>query len=171
MVLAFLTLAQFELCGFVGSWRVKGEGAPMRPMTLGATSIFDFISEIKLLPPGEEVGAHAEKLADFVDSVQQVGNSIILQGQVVPEQPVEGTGFQQLMITVLNDNRTGGLSAVHAEPGVGKSVAAAMALRNYTQKSAVTVLLRGDFTGNLQHFFGLRVRVKLRQLLWSCFVS
>eukprot|EP00435_Cladocopium_sp_Y103_P003739 s1949_g1.t1 len=176
VVLAFLT-ASFELCGFVGSWRAKGGGAPMRPMTLGvkavdpaaatalgaasaATSLFDFISrqlrfftstflQIELLPSGGEVGAHIEKLAKFVDSAQQEGNSIILQGQVVPEQPVEGTGFQQLMITVLNDNRTGGLSAVHAEAGVGKSVATAMALRNYTQTSAVTVLLQGDFIGNL----------------------
>ena len=71
----------------------------------------------------------------------------------MPEQPVEGTGFQLLMITVLNDNRTGGLSAVHAEPGVGKSVATALALRNYTQKSAVSVLLQGKFQKNLRDFF------------------
>ncbi|CAJ1443416.1 unnamed protein product [Effrenium voratum] len=57
------------------------------------------------------------------------------------------------MMTVLNDNRTGGLSAVHAEPGVGKSVATALALRNCTQKSAVTVLLQGKFAGILEEFF------------------
>ncbi|CAE7259842.1 unnamed protein product, partial [Symbiodinium necroappetens] len=37
------------------------------------------------------------------------------------------------------------LASVDAEPGIGKSVATAMALLNYTQKSAVTVLLQGDF--------------------------
>ena len=178
-MLAFLTRASLELCGFVGCWRATGEGAPTRPMTLGvkafdpaaafgtasaATSLFDFITrqlrfftstflQIELLPSGGEVGAHVEKLAKFVDSAQQEGNSIILQSlQTVPEQPVEGTGFQRLMTTVLNDNRTAGLSAVHAEPGVGKSVATAMALRNYTQKSAVTVLLQGNFQKNLKGF-------------------
>ena len=179
MVLAFLTHASFELCGFVGSWRAKGEGAPMRPMTLGvkavdpaaalgaasaATSLVDFLNrqlvyftstflKIPLLPPGGEARKHAKKLADLVAGAQQPGNPIILQGQLVPEQPVEGTAFQRLMITVLNDNRTGGLSAAHAEPGIGKSVATAMALRNYSQKSAVTVLLQGNFIGNLQDFF------------------
>ena len=39
-----------------------------------------------------------------------------------------------------------------AEPGIGKSVATAMALLNYTQKSAVTVLLQGDFQKNLRGF-------------------
>ena len=180
MVLAFLTHASFELCGFVGSWRVKGEGTPMRPMTLGvkaavdpaqvlgaasaATSLLDFLNRqmayftstfltISPLPESGEVREHAKRLAVLVAGAQQTGNVIILQGQAVPDQPVEGTCFQRLMITVLNDNRTGGLSAVHAEPGVGKSVATAMALRNYTQKSAVTVLLQGDFTVNLRGFF------------------
>ena len=179
VVLAFLTHASFELWGFVGSSRAKGEGTPMRPTTLGvkavdaaaalgaasaATSLLDFLNrqmvyftstflKISPLPTGGEVSEHAKRLADLVAGAQQQGNVIILQGQLVPDQPVEGTGFQRLMITVLNDNRTGGLSAVHAEPGVGKSVATAMALRNYTQKSAVTVLLQGDFTVNLQDFF------------------
>ena len=39
VVLAFLTHASFELCGFVGSWRAKDEGAPMRPMTLGVKAV------------------------------------------------------------------------------------------------------------------------------------
>ena len=93
--------------------------------------------------------------AKLVESAEQQSNPIIMQGQVVPEQPIEGTGFQQLMITVLNDNRTGGLSAAHAEPGVGKSIAIAIALRNYTQKSAVTALLQDDFISSLQDFFRL----------------
>ena len=85
---------------------------------------------IKPLRTGGKGSEHAKRLADAVDKARQELNVIIVQGQAVPDQPVEGTGFQRLMITVLNDNRTGGLSAVHAEPGVGKSVATAMALRN-----------------------------------------
>eukprot|EP00435_Cladocopium_sp_Y103_P032445 s3172_g8.t1 len=111
---------------------------------------------VPLLPglsPATTVENHVKKLAELVDRAQREGNPIIPQGlQPIPEQPIEGTGFQQLMITVLNDNRTGGLSAVHAEPGVGKSVATAMALRNYTQKSAVTVLLQGIFGESLRDF-------------------
>ena len=177
VVLAFLTHASFELCGFAGSWRAKGEDTPMRPMTLGvkaavdpaqvlgaasaATSLLDFLNRqlvyftstflnIKPLRTGGEGSEHAKRLADAVDKARQEGNVIIPQGQLLPEQPVEGTGFQLLMITVLNDNRTGGLSAVHAEPGVGKSVATALALRNYTQKSAVSVLLQAPFPKNLR---------------------
>ena len=179
VVLAFLTHASFELCGFVGSWRAKGEGAPVRPMTLGvkavdpaaalsaasaATSIVDFLNwqlvyftstflDISPLPRGGEVSDHAKKLADAVNSAQQEGKFIIPEKQVIPKQPIEGTGFQRLMITVLDDNLTGGLSAVHAEPGVGKSVATALALRNCTQKFAVTVLLQGKFQKNVRDFF------------------
>ena len=181
MVLAFLTHASFELCGFVGSWRAKDEGAPMRPMTLGvkavdpaaasaalaaassAASVLDFLGKrlawfeekflkVPLLPglsSATTVKEHAKRLHRLM-SAQQI---IIPQVVELPEQLIEGTGFQRLMITVLNDNRTGGLSSVHAEPGVGKSVATAMALRNCTQKSAVTVLLQRDFQKNLKAFF------------------
>ena len=182
MVLAFLAHASFELCGFVGSWRAKDEGAPMRPMTLGvkavgpataaalgaasaAASDLDFLGKgiawfeqkflkVPLLPglsSATTVKAHAKRLHTLMSAQQ----TIILQEVELPEQLIEGTGFQRLMITVLNDNRTGGLSSVHAEPGVGKSVATAMALRNCTQKSAVTVFLQGDFNGNLKAFFRL----------------
>ena len=191
VVLAFLSHASFELCGFVGSWRAKAKSAPIRLMTLGfkavdpaadlgaasaATSVIDFLNrqlvyftstfvEISLLHPGEEASSHAKKRANLVDGAQQEGNPIILQAQVVPEPRIEGTGFQRLMITVLNNNRTGGLSAV------GKSVAIAMALRNYTQKSAVTVLLLATLLATSKASSGLQVRVKLRQVLWSCSIS
>jgi len=154
----------------------------MRPMTLGvkavdpataaklgaasaAASVLDFVGKgiewfeqkflkVPLLPglsSATTVKKHAKKLFDLMKAQQ----TIILQEVELPEQLIEGTGFQRLMITVLNDNRTGGLSSVHAEPGVGKSVATAMALRNCTQKSAVTVFLQGDFNGNLKAFFRL----------------
>ncbi|CAJ1442924.1 unnamed protein product, partial [Effrenium voratum] len=58
----------------------------------------------------------------------------------------------ELMITLLNDNRSSGLSAAHAEPGVGKSIATALALQK-CEKSAVSVLLQGEFTYSLEEFF------------------
>ena len=188
VVLAFLAHASFELCGFVGSWRAKDEGAPMRPMTLGvkavdpataaalgaasaAASVLDFVGKqlawfdqkflnVPLLPglsSATTVKKHAKDLLDLMSAQQ----TIIPQQVELPEQLIEGTAFEKLMITVLKDNRTGGLSSVHAEPGVGKSVATAMALRNCTQKSAVTVLLQRDFQKSLM----------LWMLLRSCFVS
>ena len=167
VLLAFLTHVSLELCGFVGSWTAKSDSEKAQPTSVGvhavdpsaaaalgaassAISIFDFVgmrmawfetqfAEVPLLAslsPATKVKDHAERLLN-VRSQQ----TIIPQVVELPEQPFEGTGGQRLMMTVLNDNRTGGLSAVHAEPGVGKSVAAALALRNCTQKSAVTVFV------------------------------
>ena len=182
MVLAFLAHASFELCGFVGSWCAKDEGAPMRPMTLGvkavdpatasaalavassAASVLDFVGKgiawfeqkflnVPLLPglsSATTVKRHAKDLFDLMSAQQTI---IPQQFYFLPEQLIEGTAFEKLMITVLKDNRTGGLSSVHAEPGVGKSVATVMALRNCTQKSAVTVLLQRDFQKSLKAFF------------------
>ena len=56
-------------------------------------------------------------------------------------------------MTVFSDNRATGVSVVHAEPGVGKSIAAAMALRNGMPNSSVGVLLQGEFQKNLRDFF------------------
>ena len=178
MLLAFLTHVSLELCGFVGSWTAKSDSVKAQPTTVGvhaldpaaalgaassAVSILDFVrkrmawfenefTQVQPLPrlsPATKVKDHAERLLDLMRAQQTIIPLVV----ELPEQPVEGTGFQRLMMTVLNDNRTGGLSAVHAEPGVGKSVATALALRNCTQKSAVTVLLQGKFAGILEEFF------------------
>eukprot|EP00435_Cladocopium_sp_Y103_P030164 s3172_g7.t1 len=178
VLLAFLTHVSLELCGFVGSWSAKSDSVKAQPKTVGvhaldpagalaaapsAVSVLDFVrkqiawfaaefARVPLLPglsPATTVENHAKELLMLMSARQ----TIIPQLVELPERLVEGTDFEKLMITVLNDNRTGGLSAVHAEPGVGKSVATAMALRNYTQKSAVTVLLQGKFQKNLRDFF------------------
>ena len=181
VLLAFLTHVSLELCGFVGSWTAKSDSVKAQPKTIGvhalepldpagalaaassAVSTLDFarkqiawfaaeFARVPLLPglsPATTVENHAKELLKLMSARQ----TIIPQLVELPERLIEGTDFEKLMITVLNDNRTGGLSAVHAEPGVGKSVAAAMALRNYTQKSAVTVLLQGKFQKNLRDFF------------------
>ena len=176
VLLAFLTHVSLELCGFVGSWTaVKAQPTTVRVHALdpdpaaalgvasSAASVFDFarkqiawfaaeFARVPLLPglsPATTAENHAKELLKLMSARQ----TIIPQLVELPERLIEGTDFEKLMITVLNDNRTGGLSAVHAEPGVGKSVATAMALRDYTQKSAVTVLLQGNFQKNLRDFF------------------
>ena len=209
VVLAFLTHASFELCGFVGSWRAKGEGAPMRPMTLGvkafdpaaglgaasaAASLFDFISrqlsfftsmflQVELLPSGGKVGAHVEKLAGFVDRAQQEGGSIILQGQVVPEQPVEGTGF--IWLPAVDDHsverRPNRWSLCCECGGGGRQVYCCcdrLADPRLRWRSGITrrslqsrCCCRATLLATSKTSSGLHERVKLCQLLWSCFVS
>ena len=118
MVLAFLAHASFELCGFVGSWRAKDEGAPMRPMTLGvkavalgaasaAASVLDFVGKqlawfdqkflnVPLLPglsSATTVKKHAKNLLDLMSAQQ----TIIPQQVELPEQLIEGTAFEKLM--------------------------------------------------------------------------
>ena len=118
-----------DLCGFVGFWHAKRDGA--HPRTVGvavdpaavlsaasaATAVVDFINKqmkyyedeiasIPLLPLSGSVQQHAEKLRDTLVKAQNLGNSIIPRSQRVPEQPIENTSFEQLMMTVLADNRT-----------------------------------------------------------------
>ena len=176
VVLAMFIHVSLDLCGFVGFWHAKRDGA--HPRTVGvavdpaavlsaasaATAVVDFINKqmkyyedeiasIPLLPLSGGVQQHAEKLRDTLVKAQNLGNSIIPRSQRVPEQPIENTSFEQLMMTVLADNRTTGVSAVHAEPGVGKSTAAALALRNGMPDSSIGVLLQGDFQQSLRDFF------------------
>ena len=132
VLLAFLTHVSLELCGFVGSWTTKSDSEKAQPTSVGvhavdpsaaaalgaassAISIFDFVgkrmawfetqfAEVPLLAslsPATKVKDHAERLLNVMRSQQ----TIIPQVVELPEQPVEGTGFQRLMMTVLNDNR------------------------------------------------------------------
>ena len=73
----------------------------------------------------------------------------------MPEQVVKGTKFEQLIYTVLSDNRSTGLSAVHAEPGTGKSIAAILAIQEQqaSECAGIRVLLAGDFVPSVQEFF------------------
>ena len=175
VVLAMFTHVSLELCGFVGFWHAKRDGA--HPRTVGvavdpaaalsaasaATALVDFINKqmsyyeeeianIPLLPLSGDVQEHAQKLLDRLVSAQKRGKSIIPRSQRVPQQPIENTSFERLMMTVLADNQTTGVSAVHAEPGIGKSTATTLALRNGMPNSSVGVLLQGDFQKNLRDF-------------------
>ena len=72
------------------------------------------------------------------------------------------------MISVLNDNRTAGLS-VHAEPGVGKSIATALALRKCRQQSTVTILLQGEFVGSLTNVFRVTTAKQIEDVALELF--
>ena len=114
----------------------------------------DNLGKVNFLEPGEDTEAHAKKLMDMI--VQSGDASTILSKKPsVPEQVVKGTKFEQLIYTVLSDNRSTGLSALHAEPGIGKSIAAILAIQEQQASgcAGIRVLLAGDFPGNIQEFF------------------
>ena len=72
-------------------------------------------------------------------------------------EAINGTQFEKFMCEVLKDSNTVGTTAVYAEPGVGKSIAALLAvLQTNTSETCMTVILRGEFSSNLQKFFRLQ---------------
>jgi len=99
----------------------------------------------------------AKDLSDKMDN----GSSILIRMPALAESDLsqdillKTTQLQLLMLTVLNDNRTAGLSAIHAEPGTGKTIATIFALHIAEELKwpGVRVLLHGDFHQNLQDFF------------------
>ena len=74
----------------------------------------------------------------------------------LPLIPVNGTQFQQLMSNVLSDTALTGVTVVHAEPGVGKSVAVALAMLGWAKDNpqCITVLVRQDLA-RLKDFFNV----------------
>ena len=74
------------------------------------------------------------------------------------------------MREILRDTKTSGVSAVHAEPGVGKSVAVAVAIQAENSKSAATtVLLQGIFEKTLEDFFRVCDAKRANEVAWSLF--
>ena len=65
---------------------------------------------------------------------------------------VDDTPFQKLMTKVLAVNRSG-CTAVHAEPGMGKSIASLRALPAGRVSKNYTVLLDGGFRAEMMRFF------------------
>ena len=174
VVLALLTHLSLELLGFVephaksrvlkSPIAVGADPFAVIGAVSSAASVFEFcrkkveqfVSEIANIPElssskDEDVKSHVEKLFGLVERAEL---SIIPDVQQrVPDSPVEGTAFHELMKSVLNDQSPTGLSVAHAESGAGKSVAAALALMQYTPTSqTVTVLLKGRFSESLQRF-------------------
>ena len=107
---------------------------------------------IEKLKPLENVnGAHhharllADKLMDRAKTSQEAQN-IVLPNISIPLIPVNGTEFQHLVTSVLSDATSTGVSAIHAEPGTGKSVAVALAMLTWAKHNpnCITVLIRGN---------------------------
>lgn len=105
-----------------------------------------------------EVLKHVEKLckeiAHEVDNNKTISVlGISRQRQVtLGTRVVDGTPFQKLMTKVLAVNRSG-CTAVHAEPGVGKSIASLRALPAGRVSKNYTVLLDGGFRAEMMRFF------------------
>ena len=95
-----------------------------------------------------------EKIAHEVDNkntISVLGISQMRQA-TLSTRVVDGTPFQKLMTKVLAVNRSG-CTAVHAEAGVGKSIASLRALPAGRVSKNYTVLLDGGFRAEMMRFF------------------
>ena len=116
---------------------------------LDANNNFRPITKLKSL---ENVnGAHhharllADKLMDRAKTSQEAQNIVLPSISIhsIPLIPVNGTEFQHLVTSVLSDATSTGVSAIHAEPGTGKSVAVALAMLKWAKHNpkCITVLI------------------------------
>ena len=129
---------------------------------------------VPFLELGGEVKAHAEQLANKLQQVNYVVWNNSVKPPIIPrvtsvQQPITDTAFEQLMIAVLKDSKPNGCSVVHAEPGIGKSVATALAVQRQTSKFAIQVLLQGDFTKNVRDFFRVSDPAVATDVAWALF--
>lgn len=121
------------------------------------------LQNVAVMSPQKSVRKHAQKLTNcllwgnwFRRCLQRrrpLKNIIVPFEPQYLEDPTNGTLFEKLLLEVLEE-RNVGTSAVFAEPGIGKSVAAVLAvLKAEVNQSHMTVLLRGEFSQNLRKFF------------------
>ena len=104
------------------------------------------------------------------------GKRALMKNMILPfddqfavEQAINDTAFEQLMSEVLNDTSMG-TTAVFAEAGVGKSVAATLSvLKMEASQSKLTVVLRGLFRQNLQKFFRIQDIGDVEDVARCCF--
>ncbi|CAJ1369330.1 unnamed protein product [Effrenium voratum] len=126
---------------------------------LEANNNFRSISKQTSLAQLNNAQAHAERLANIlVENAKQrrEARNIFVPNVSLPLIPVNGTQFQQLMSNVLSDTALTGVTAVYAEPGVGKSVAVALAMLGWAKDNplCITVLVRQDLA-RLKDFFNV----------------
>lgn len=124
--------------------------------TLDANNNLGLISKQTALVDIKEAQAHAECLAQtLVKSActSEKARNIFLPNISLPLIPVNGTEFQHLVTSVLSDATWTGVSAIHAEPGTGKSVAVALAMLTWAKHNpkCITVLV-GQSLDNLKDF-------------------
>ncbi|CAK9033204.1 unnamed protein product [Durusdinium trenchii] len=101
---------------------------------------------------------HVEKLCEEIALAVDNNKTISVLGISSQRQAnlgtrvVDDTPFQKLMTKVLAVNRSG-CTAVHAEPGMGKSIASLRALPAGRVSKNYTVLLDGGFRAEMMRFF------------------
>ena len=101
---------------------------------------------------------HVEKLCEEIVLAVDNNKTISVLGISSQRQAnmgtrvVDDTPFQKLMTKVLAVNRSG-CTAVHAEPGMGKSIASLRALPAGRVSKNYTVLLDGGFRAEMMRFF------------------
>ena len=126
------------------------------------------LQRVEEMAPRKGVRRHTKKLLNCVLYGnwwnQLLARRVPLKNVVLPfddafqvAEAINGTQFEKFMCEVLKDSNTVGTTAVYAEPGVGKSIAALLAvLQTNTSETCMTVILRGEFSSNLQKFFRLQ---------------
>lgn len=116
---------------------------------LDANSNARSLNKLKPLVDVSDAYEHARLLANkLVERAKksQEARNIFLPNISLPLIPVNGTEFQHLVRNVLSDVTLTGVSAIHAEPGTGKSVAVALAMLTWAKHNpkCITVLIRGN---------------------------
>jgi len=122
-----------------------------------ADSALRSISTLKSLAQFRGVQTHAEDLAKtLVESTQNSSKArnVFLTNVSLPIPPVNDTEFQRLVYNVLSDVTLTGVSSIHAEAGIGKTVAVVLAMLGWAQgnQRSVTVLVT-ESLGPLKEFF------------------
>ena len=115
----------------------------------------------------DDADDHANRLFKQIEKSRSV---IVPSLQGLPKQPIRDTKFTALMREILRDTKTAGMSAVYAEPGVGKSVAVAVAIQEENSKSAATTaLLQGNFEKTLEDLFRVCDAKRANDVAWRLF--
>lgn len=136
------------------------------------------LQNVAVMSPQKSVRKHAERLTNCLlwgnwfrrglRSRRPLKNIIMPFEPKYLDDPTTGTLFEKLVLDILEEKNVG-TSAVFAEPGIGKSVAAVLAVLNAeVNQSHMTVLLRGEFQQNLKDFAGLQMQL-LRSKLPNLF--
>ena len=126
------------------------------------------LQQVKLMAPHKDQKEHRRHAKKLLNCVlygnwwnRLTAKRVPLKNVILPfddffqvAEAIKGTEFEKLMCEVLKDRNTCGTSVVYAEPGVGKSVAAVLAvLQANTSETCMTVMLQGEFSYTLQCFF------------------
>ena len=171
MVLVLLAVLQADLMNnaAVPSW-FPIIAKPAMDLVQKYRDAADFpLQMVDKMAPQKGVKRHSAKLLNrllygsWLKFRQWRGKRAQMKNMILPfndrfavEQAINDTVFEELMLEVLNDNSMG-TTAVFAEAGVGKSVAATLSvLKMEASQSKLTVLLQGQFSQNLKKFFRIQ---------------